>query len=73
MLARCRVATALFRPPSGQSVHGGRCEVEQAIANAVVVELAEVGFGRLTFDSVASVPVQARARCTGGGLIRRRW
>jgi len=42
-------------------------EVEQAIADAVVVELAEVGFGRLTFDSVAE-----RAG-TGKSPLYRRW
>jgi len=45
----------------------GAAEVEQAIANAVVVELAEVGFGRLTFDSVAE-----RAG-TGKSPLYRRW
>jgi AcrR family transcriptional regulator len=42
-------------------------EVEQAIADAVVVELAEVGFGRLSFDSVAE-----RAG-TGKSPLYRRW
>src|SRR5882672_1590801 len=42
-------------------------EVEQAIFDAVVVELAEVGFGRLTFDSVAE-----RAG-TGKSPLYRRW
>jgi len=42
-------------------------EVEQAIIDAVVVELAEVGFGRLTFDSVAE-----RAG-TGKSPLYRRW
>jgi AcrR family transcriptional regulator len=45
----------------------GAVEVEQAIAEAVVVELAEVGFGRLTFDSVAE-----RAG-TGKSPLYRRW
>jgi AcrR family transcriptional regulator len=45
----------------------GAAEVEQAIAEAVVVELAEVGFGRLTFDSVAE-----RAG-TGKSPLYRRW
>jgi len=45
----------------------GAAEVEQAIADAVVVELAEVGFGRLTFDSVAE-----RAG-TGKSPLYRRW
>jgi AcrR family transcriptional regulator len=45
----------------------GAAEVEQAITDAVVVELAEVGFGRLTFDSVAE-----RAG-TGKSPLYRRW
>lgn len=45
----------------------GAAEVEQAILDAVVVELAEVGFGRLTFDSVAE-----RAG-TGKSPLYRRW
>ena len=45
----------------------GAAEVERAIADAVVVELAEVGFGRLTFDSVAE-----RAG-TGKSPLYRRW
>jgi len=45
----------------------GAAEVEQAIADAVVAELAEVGFGRLTFDSVAE-----RAG-TGKSPLYRRW
>ncbi|MFF1817650.1 TetR/AcrR family transcriptional regulator [Kribbella sp. NPDC058245] len=45
----------------------GAAEVEQAISDAVVVELAEVGFGRLTFDSVAE-----RAG-TGKSPLYRRW
>jgi AcrR family transcriptional regulator len=45
----------------------GAAEVQQAIADAVVVELAEVGFGRLTFDSVAE-----RAG-TGKTPLYRRW
>jgi AcrR family transcriptional regulator len=45
----------------------GAAEVEQAISDAVVVELAEVGFGRLTFDSIAE-----RAG-TGKSPLYRRW
>jgi len=45
----------------------GAAEVQQAITDAVVVELAEVGFGRLTFDSVAE-----RAG-TGKSPLYRRW
>jgi AcrR family transcriptional regulator len=45
----------------------GAAEVEQAIADAVIAELAEVGFGRLTFDSVAE-----RAG-TGKSPLYRRW
>jgi AcrR family transcriptional regulator len=45
----------------------GGAEVQQAITDAVVVELAEVGFGRLTFDSVAE-----RAG-TGKSPLYRRW
>ena len=41
--------------------------MEQAIADAVVVELAEVGFGRLTFDSVAE------RSGTGKSPLYRRW
>src|SRR5882724_11455525 len=45
----------------------GAAAVEHAIADAVVVELAEVGFGRLTFDGVAE-----RAG-TGKSPLYRRW
>jgi len=45
----------------------GAAEVEQAITDAVVAELAEVGFGRLTFDGVAE-----RAG-TGKSPLYRRW
>ncbi|WP_328610630.1 TetR/AcrR family transcriptional regulator [Amycolatopsis sp. NBC_00345] len=45
----------------------GAAEVQQAITDAVVAELAEVGFGRLTFDSVAE-----RAG-TGKSPLYRRW
>jgi AcrR family transcriptional regulator len=41
--------------------------VEAAISNAVIAELAEVGFGRLTFESVAE-----RAG-TGKSPLYRRW
>src|SRR6202050_2665871 len=41
--------------------------VEKAISDAVLVELAEVGFGRLTFESVAE-----RAG-TGKSPLYRRW
>src|SRR6202522_2888641 len=41
--------------------------VEQAISEAVIAELAEVGFGRLTFESVAE-----RAG-TGKSPLYRRW
>jgi AcrR family transcriptional regulator len=41
--------------------------VEKAISDAVLTELAEVGFGRLTFDSVAE-----RAG-TGKSPLYRRW
>jgi AcrR family transcriptional regulator len=45
----------------------GAAEVEQAISDAVLAELAEVGFGRLTFESVAE-----RAG-TGKSPLYRRW
>jgi len=45
----------------------GAAEVEQAIFDAVLAELAEVGFGRLTFESVAE-----RAG-TGKSPLYRRW
>src|SRR6202789_3118751 len=41
--------------------------VEQAISEAVIAELAEVGFGRLTFEGVAE-----RAG-TGKSPLYRRW
>src|ERR1700723_4375883 len=45
----------------------GGTAVEQAIFDAVIAELAEVGFGRLTFESVAE-----RAG-TGKSPLYRRW
>jgi AcrR family transcriptional regulator len=45
----------------------GSAEVQQAISDAVLAELAEVGFGRLTFDGVAE-----RAG-TGKSPLYRRW
>lgn len=45
----------------------GAAAVEQAIFDAVLAELAEVGFGRLTFESVAE-----RAS-TGKSPLYRRW
>ena len=45
----------------------GSAEVQQAISDAVLAELAEVGFGRLTFESVAE-----RAG-TGKSPMYRRW
>ncbi|MEV0472861.1 TetR/AcrR family transcriptional regulator [Streptomyces prunicolor] len=45
----------------------GTAEVQQAISDAVLAELAEVGFGRLTFEGVAE-----RAG-TGKGPLYRRW
>ena len=42
-------------------------EVEAAVSDAVIAELAEVGFGRLTFDAVAE-----RAG-TGKSPLYRRW
>jgi AcrR family transcriptional regulator len=45
----------------------GGAEVEQAILDAVLAELADVGFGRLTFESVAE-----RAG-TGKSPLYRRW
>ena len=45
----------------------GTAEVQQAISDAVLAELAEVGFGRLTFESVAE-----RAG-TGKSPLYRRW
>jgi AcrR family transcriptional regulator len=45
----------------------GAAAVQQAIYDAVVAELAEVGFGRLTFESVAE-----RAG-TGKSPLYRRW
>src|SRR5258705_3535731 len=54
---------------TGRSVRTrrGAAEVEQTISDAVVADLAEVGFGRLTFDSVAE-----RAG-TGKSPLYRRW
>jgi AcrR family transcriptional regulator len=45
----------------------GAAEVENAISDAVLAELADVGFGRLTFESVAE-----RAG-TGKSPLYRRW
>src|SRR6267378_1610855 len=45
----------------------GGAEVEKAIFEAVLTELADVGFGRLTFDGVAE-----RAG-TGKSPLYRRW
>jgi AcrR family transcriptional regulator len=45
----------------------GAALVEQAILDAVIAELAEVGFGRLTFESIAE-----RAG-TGKSPLYRRW
>ena len=45
----------------------GAPAVEKAISDAVIAELAEVGFGRLTFEGVA-----ARAG-TGKSPLYRRW
>lgn len=45
----------------------GTAEVQQAISDAVLAELAEVGFGRLTFEGVAE-----RAG-TGKSPLYRRW
>jgi AcrR family transcriptional regulator len=45
----------------------GAAEVQEAISDAVLAELAEVGFGRLTFESVAE-----RAG-TGKSPMYRRW
>src|SRR5882757_4047190 len=45
----------------------GAAEVEKAISDAVLAELAEVGFGRLTFEGVAD-----RAG-TGKSPLYRRW
>lgn len=45
----------------------GSAEVQQAISDAVLAELAEVGFGRLTFDGVAE-----RAG-TGKNPLYSRW
>jgi AcrR family transcriptional regulator len=45
----------------------GAAEVQRAISDAVLAELAEVGFGRLTFESVAE-----RAG-TGKSPMYRRW
>jgi AcrR family transcriptional regulator len=45
----------------------GAASVEQAILDAVIAELAEVGFGRLTFESIAE-----RAG-TGKSPLYRRW
>jgi AcrR family transcriptional regulator len=57
------------RKAAGRAVRTRRsaAEVERVIADAVVTELAEVGFGRLTFDSVAE-----RAG-TGKSPLYRRW
>src|SRR5260221_4270526 len=45
----------------------GTAEVQQAISDAVIAELAEVGFGRLSFEGVAE-----RAG-TGKSPLYRRW
>jgi len=48
-------------------VRRGAASVEKAILDAVIAELAEVGFGRLTFESIAE-----RAG-TGKSPLYRRW
>jgi AcrR family transcriptional regulator len=60
-------SAGLRTPARAVRTRRGAAEVEQAILDAVVVELAEVGFGRLTFDSVAE-----RAG-TGKSPLYRRW
>ncbi|MDT5145132.1 MAG: hypothetical protein QOI79_4499, partial [Mycobacterium sp.] len=60
-------STGIPATPPSVRTRRGAAEVEQAIADAVVAELAEVGFGRLTFDSVAE-----RAG-TGKSPLFRRW
>ena len=54
-------------PNSPVRTRRGAAEVEQAIYDAVLVELAEAGFGRLTFETVAQ-----RAG-TGKSPLYRRW
>src|SRR5882724_1338554 len=57
-------ATSADRPVRSRR---GPALVEQAILDAVIAELAEVGFGRLTFESIAE-----RAG-TGKSPLYRRW
>jgi AcrR family transcriptional regulator len=56
-------------PQAGRPIRTrrGSAEVQQAISDAVLAELAEVGFGRLTFEAVAE-----RAG-TGKSPLYRRW
>ena len=58
------VAQTVERPVRSRR---GAAEVEKAISDAVLAELADVGFGRLTFESVAE-----RAG-TGKSPLYRRW
>jgi AcrR family transcriptional regulator len=58
------VPTSVERPVRTRR---GAASVEKAILDAVIAELAEVGFGRLTFESIAE-----RAG-TGKSPLYRRW
>jgi len=64
MASRQRAAQQTERPIRTRR---GAAEVEKAISDAVLAELAEVGFGRLTFEGVAE-----RAG-TGKSPLYRRW
>jgi len=69
MIVPCRAVTravtrAVERPVRARR---GAAAVEKAISDAVLAELAEVGFGRITFESVAE-----RAG-TGKSPLYRRW
>jgi AcrR family transcriptional regulator len=65
MLSRQSAATEAVEQPVRRRRRG--TALEQAISDAVIAELAEVGFGRLTFESVAE-----RAG-TGKSPLYRRW
>ncbi|HEX4251807.1 MAG TPA: TetR/AcrR family transcriptional regulator [Pseudonocardia sp.] len=68
MPTRHNAARSVARPVERSvRTRRGAAAVEQAISDAVLSELAEVGFGRLTFDSVAE-----RAG-TGKSPLYRRW
>jgi AcrR family transcriptional regulator len=65
MPSRNNAVTQTIEPPVRR--RRGGTAVEKAISDAVIAELAEVGFGRLTFEGVAE-----RAG-TGKSPLYRRW